>query len=61
MGCNCGKRRDLTAQAIKNVRTGNFDAARQNAQRFVKTLQLDARNIARRVGRSTLMKRPPSR
>jgi hypothetical protein len=36
-------------------------AGDQNAQRFVKTLQLDARNIARSVGRSTLMKRPPSR
>ena len=57
MGCNCGQRRALTAQAVNNIRKGNLAAAKQNAQRFVQTIRQDARKIAR----STLTTRPPSR
>jgi hypothetical protein len=60
MGCNCGQRRNLTAQAINNLRKGDVAAARQNAQRFVQTVRQDVRS-ATRVVRSSLAIRPPSR
>jgi len=60
MGCNCGQRRNLTAQAMNNIRKGDLVAAKQNAQRFVQTIRQDARKIGTTV-RSTLNVRPPSR
>lgn len=60
MGCNCGQRRNLTAQAMNNLRKGDTVAAKQNAQRFVQTIRQDARKIGTAV-RSTLAIRPPSR
>ena len=60
MGCNCGQRRNLTAQAINNLRKGDVAAAKQNAQRFIGTVRQDARTLARTV-RSSLTIRPPSR
>lgn len=49
MGCNCGKRRDLTVKAVKNISSGNLSAARQNANRFVQTLKIDARKLSRSI------------
>jgi hypothetical protein len=60
MGCNCGQRRNLTAQAMNNIRKGDVAAAKQNAQRFVQTVRQDARKLGNTV-RSTLNIRPPSR
>ena len=60
MGCNCGARRNLTAQAIQNIRRGDLAAAKQNAQRFAATVRQDVRKIGTAV-RSTLNVRPPSR
>lgn len=60
MGCNCGKRRTLTAQAVNNLRKGDTAAAKANMSRFMQTVRLDARNLSRTV-RSTLTTRPPSR
>lgn len=57
MGCNCGQRRALTAQAVNNLRKGNVVAAKQNASRFVQTVRQDARKIGTAV-RSTLNLRP---
>lgn len=54
MGCNCGQRRALTAQAVNNIRKGDLAAAKQNAQRFVQTIRQDARKIVR----SSLSVRP---
>lgn len=56
MGCNCGERRNQAAQAIKNIRKGDVQAARQNVQRFNQTIRTDLRNL-----RSALTQRPPSR
>lgn len=47
MGCNCGQRRDLTRQAINNLRKGDTAAVKQNAQRFVQTIRQDARKLIR--------------
>jgi hypothetical protein len=60
MGCNCGQRRNLTAQAINNIRKGDVAAAKQNAQRFVQTIHQDARKAGQAI-KSTLAIRPPSR
>ena len=60
MGCNCGQRRNLTAQAVNNIRKGDLAAAKQNAQRFAQTVRQDARKIGTAV-RSSLSIRPPSR
>lgn len=56
MGCNCAERRNLTAQAINNLRKGDTQAAKQNVQRFAQTIRADLRAV-----RSALTTRPPSR
>jgi hypothetical protein len=60
MGCNCGQRRALTAQAMNNIRKGDLAAAKQNAQKFAQTLRQDARKAGNAI-KSTLNIRPPSR
>jgi cellobiose-specific phosphotransferase system component IIA len=60
MGCNCGERRNLTAQALNNLRKGDVNAARQNVQRFAQTVRQDAR-AAKQAVQSVLTRRPPSR
>lgn len=60
MGCNCGQRRNLTAQAMNNIRKGDLAAAKQNAQKFATSVRQDVRKIGNAV-RSTLNVRPPSR
>jgi hypothetical protein len=60
MGCNCGQRRALTAQALNNLKKGDVNAARQNAQRFAQTVRQDVRKISN-VVRSSLTLRPHSR
>lgn len=60
MGCNCGQRRNLTAQAMNNIRKGDLAAAKQNAQRFAATVRQDVRKIGN-VVRSTLNTRPTTR
>jgi hypothetical protein len=57
MGCNCAQRRNLTAQAVNNIRKGDVAAARQNAQKFAQSLRQDARKIGS-VVRSALNSRP---
>lgn len=60
MGCNCGQRRALTAQAVNNIRRGDMAAAKNNAQKFVQSIRQDVRKIGPAV-RSSLALRPPSR
>jgi septation ring formation regulator EzrA len=56
MACkSCAERRNLTMQAVNNIRRGEVAAAKQNAQRFVQTLRQDARKLVR----SPLTIRPP--
>lgn len=57
MGCNCGQRRALTAQAVNNLRKGDVAAAKQNAARFAQTVRQDVRKISSTV-KSTLNLRP---
>lgn len=57
MGCNCGKRRALTAQAVSNIRRGDIAAAKQNAAKFAQSVHVDARKLGN-VVRSTLNSRP---
>jgi hypothetical protein len=57
MGCNCGQRRALTAQAVNNIRKGDVAAAKQNAQRFASTIRADARKAGNAI-KSTLNIRP---
>jgi hypothetical protein len=56
MGCKCAERRNLTAQAVNNIRKGDIQAARQNAQRFAQTVRSDLRTV-----RSALTIRPRPR
>lgn len=57
MGCNCGERRALTAQAFQNLKQGKVAEAKQNAQRFAQTVRVDAQR-AQAAMRSALTRRP---
>ena len=50
MGCGCDKRRALTAQALKNLKSGNTAAAKSNMNRFVASTRSDLRKIGSAIG-----------
>lgn len=56
MGCKCAERRQLTGQAIQNLRQGNVAAAGQNVKQFGQTIRSDLRAV-----RAALAMRPTVR
>lgn len=56
MGCKCAERRQLTGQAIQNLRKGDLAGARQNVKQFGQTVRSDLRAV-----RAALAMRPTVR